>query len=276
MQKTPPTLGSSCALVALRAVVLRDAAVPLERVRRALPLAPKSYTLFVDFNEATQLSDTADVRISGVRVGRVKKTELHGSDAREIEIEARVRAHAAEHARDPAPEDAARRDLRGDDAGRPGSAPSCADGGMLPPGQVEKTVELDEIMRRSTSRAARPAALRGRVGGRDGGHGADLSDSLGNCARSPPRRLVLDVLDASGARCAAGARLGRRDPGRFGRRQGELSGLVRSGDRVLSVTGAAQPRPRGRCADLSDDAGGDARDDGAWSRPCRGYAAPLA
>src|SRR5919202_1232458 len=39
------------------------------------PLAPKGYRMAANFGEATQLADTADVRISGVKVGRVVKTE---------------------------------------------------------------------------------------------------------------------------------------------------------------------------------------------------------
>ena len=34
------------------------------------PLAAKGYQFQVDFKEATQLADTADVRISGVTVGQ--------------------------------------------------------------------------------------------------------------------------------------------------------------------------------------------------------------
>ena len=40
-------------------------------------LAPKGYQVQVDFDEATQLSDTADVRISGVTVGLIHGTLPH-------------------------------------------------------------------------------------------------------------------------------------------------------------------------------------------------------
>jgi len=40
----------------------------------ASPLAPEGYRLTANFQEATQLADSADVRISGVTVGRVVKT----------------------------------------------------------------------------------------------------------------------------------------------------------------------------------------------------------
>ena len=46
------------------------------------PLAAKPYVLHADFPEATQLALDADVRISGVKVGRVRDTELHGDRTR--------------------------------------------------------------------------------------------------------------------------------------------------------------------------------------------------
>lgn len=52
------------------------------------PLAPEGYRITIDFDEATQLSDTADVRISGITVGRVRKSQLGGDRTRvEVEIE---------------------------------------------------------------------------------------------------------------------------------------------------------------------------------------------
>ena len=45
----------------------------------AVPLKPKSYRVTVPFQEATQLAQESDVRISGVSVGKVKSIEL--SDA---------------------------------------------------------------------------------------------------------------------------------------------------------------------------------------------------
>src|ERR687895_1181060 len=54
------------------------------------PLAPEGYRFQVDFDEAAQLSDTADVRISGVTVGRVVESELGGERTRvTIQIEGR-------------------------------------------------------------------------------------------------------------------------------------------------------------------------------------------
>ena len=46
-----------------------------------VPLKPRGYEFKASFAEATQLAQEADVRISGVTVGKVKKIEL-GDDAR--------------------------------------------------------------------------------------------------------------------------------------------------------------------------------------------------
>src|SRR5438034_11529202 len=46
-----------------------------------VPLKPHGYRFHASFAEATQLAQEADVRISGVHAGKVKKTDL-GDDGR--------------------------------------------------------------------------------------------------------------------------------------------------------------------------------------------------
>src|SRR3954454_21975317 len=56
----------------------------------AVPLKPKGYRFFVDFGEATNLSTQADVRISGVSVGKVvATTPTKKATHTEIELEPR-------------------------------------------------------------------------------------------------------------------------------------------------------------------------------------------
>ena len=58
----------------------------------SVPLQPEGYRVTASFPEATQLAQEADVRIAGVRVGRVKKKEADeatGLTEAEIEIDAR-------------------------------------------------------------------------------------------------------------------------------------------------------------------------------------------
>jgi phospholipid/cholesterol/gamma-HCH transport system substrate-binding protein len=122
----------------------------------SVPLKPEGYRVTVSFPEATQLAKEAEVRISGVKVGRVKTTEPNeetGLTETEIEIDA---AYA------PLPKDT-RAILRqktllgetyvelspgaGDARGSGDEDAMVADGGHLPNGQVAETVELDEILR---------------------------------------------------------------------------------------------------------------------------------
>jgi phospholipid/cholesterol/gamma-HCH transport system substrate-binding protein len=115
----------------------------------SVPLQPEGYRVTVGFLEATQLAQEADVRISGVRVGRVKKLEPNsrtGLTDTEIEIDARYA---------PIPKDTRailrQKTLLGETYVElsPGTARAgnVADGGKLAAGRVAETVELDEILR---------------------------------------------------------------------------------------------------------------------------------
>jgi phospholipid/cholesterol/gamma-HCH transport system substrate-binding protein len=115
----------------------------------SVPLQPKGYRVTVAFPEATQLAQEADVRISGVKVGRVKHKQANketGLTDTELEIDARYA---------PIPRDTRailrQKTLLGETYVElsPGSRRSgvVQDGGRLPEGQVSETVELDEILR---------------------------------------------------------------------------------------------------------------------------------
>jgi phospholipid/cholesterol/gamma-HCH transport system substrate-binding protein len=115
----------------------------------SVPLQPEGYRVEVGFPSATQLAQEADVRISGVRVGKVKSkqpNEQTGLTDTELEIDARYA---------PIPKDTRailrQKSLLGETYVElsPGSSSSgiVEDGGKLPAGQVADTVELDEILR---------------------------------------------------------------------------------------------------------------------------------
>src|SRR5213080_1705097 len=57
----------------------------------SIPLAPKGYRFQTSFGEATQLAKEADVRISGVSVGKVKtiETEPDGRSKVTIQIQSK-------------------------------------------------------------------------------------------------------------------------------------------------------------------------------------------
>lgn len=111
-----------------------------------VPLQPKGYRFHVHFPEATQLAQQADVRISGVPVGKVVVIERGPGNRTDATIEMRSRYA-------PVPRDARAmlrtKTLLGETfvdltPGNP-RAGMLPDGGMLPRSAVGRTVEIDEI-----------------------------------------------------------------------------------------------------------------------------------
>jgi phospholipid/cholesterol/gamma-HCH transport system substrate-binding protein len=204
----------------------------------SIPLKPTGYRYYADFNEATQLTANADVRISGVTVGRVAAVEPRLTNTRAtIEV-------GHQYAPIAATSKAILRSktLLGETYIEitPGarSAPRLKDGAVLPASQVLPTTELDEILR-----ALDPATrkdLQKLLGGLSHGlrgRGQDLNQSLGNLAPfAEDSTQALRVLDSQHH---AVERL-VRDTGQvldaISRRDGQLSTLVTAGDRLLGTT----------------------------------------
>ncbi len=122
-----------------------------------IPLKPEGYRIKTTFSEATQLATEADVRISGVPVGKVKEIvpdKKTGRSQVEIELESRYA---------PLPEDSKavlrQKTLLGETYVEltPGSArgPKIPEDGFLRRSQVSDTVELDEIYRSFDARTRR-------------------------------------------------------------------------------------------------------------------------
>jgi len=145
-----------------------------------VPLKPHGYRFQTSFNEATQLAQEADVRMSGVNVGKVKKLEL-GSDGRTnatIELDNQYA---------PIPKDAKailrQKTLLGETYVEltPGtkSAGMIPDEGRLATAQVAKTTELDEIFRALDPKTRRAFQIwQQDLGKGIQNHGQDFSDAL--------------------------------------------------------------------------------------------------
>ena len=203
-----------------------------------VPLAPKGYRVEVRFDEATQLADNADVRISGVNVGRVVRSELDGDRTRAtIEID-------EEFAPIPRSTKAILRlkTLLGETYVEvtPGSrrAGLLDDGGTLPDAQVQPTTELDEVLRAFDPRTRRDFRrfLTGLASALED-RSVDLSAAVGNAAPfAEDTGSLLELLDTQ----RGAVRRLVRDTGTvfeaLGQRQGELSSLVASVDTVLQTT----------------------------------------
>ena len=220
----------------------------------SVPLGPKGYRVSVDFREATQLAEQADVRISGVPVGKVVKISESGSGGIRAQIEMRTRY--APLARD-VRATLRQKTLLGETfveltpgSPRRGTIP---EGGRIPPGQVQPTVELDEVLRAFDQPARRDlrVLLDGIARGVDGfalrssqartsgrrHMGVDLSDALGSV---PPAAEagggVLAVLSSERDALATLVRDAGTTFGALGRRRAETRALIRGGDRVLRAT----------------------------------------
>ena len=114
-----------------------------------VPLKPKGYQVKVAFPEATQLGEQADVRVAGVSVGKVTEKTIDPKQPNRtiatLEIDRKFAPIAKDTKRDPAPEDAAGRDVRGAHAGQRKAAGDGARRRRAGRAQRRQTVELDEI-----------------------------------------------------------------------------------------------------------------------------------
>jgi ABC-type transporter Mla subunit MlaD len=204
------------------------------------PLAPTQYRFSADFAEATQLADAADVRISGVKVGRVVSISLSANRTRAlIEIERRYA---------PVPRDTKailrQKTLLGETYVElsPGhrAAGALPDGGVLPGRQVLGTVQLDEVTRALGPRTRKDLQrVLGSFAVAVNGRGRALNDAVGNLG--PFAGHTNDLLTILDEQHGALRRV-VRDTGTVldsvSRRQGDLSGLIAAGDRVLATTSA--------------------------------------
>src|SRR4051812_6686637 len=148
MQKQAPTLGRLLVMVGFALSCFGLLLFLWLAFGGPVPLSPKGYRFETSFGEATQLAKEADVRISGVSVGKVKEIETtaDGRSRTVIELEERYA---------PIPKDSKailrQKTLLGETYVEltPGtkSKGMLPENAALPAGQVSPTVELDEIFR---------------------------------------------------------------------------------------------------------------------------------
>jgi phospholipid/cholesterol/gamma-HCH transport system substrate-binding protein len=207
-----------------------------------VPLKPKGYRVSASFAEASQLSTEADVRISGVPVGKVKAIEPDAKTGRSLvtmELDAKY---------SPLPDDAKamlrQKTLLGetyveltpgtDDAG------TIREGGRLREANVSKTVELDEILRTfdPKTRAAFQEWTQTQAEA-IAGHGRDVNDALGNLG--PFAEDASELVDILNRQEPAVRRL-ISDTGvvfeALTERDGQLRDLIENSNRVFRTTAA--------------------------------------
>jgi phospholipid/cholesterol/gamma-HCH transport system substrate-binding protein len=209
------------------------------------PFKAKSYRIEVPFNEATQLAQQSDVRISGVSVGKVRDIALapNGEQAvAKVDIDDKY---------GPLPKDT-RAVLRtktllgetyieltpGDRDG-----PKLADGGTLPPVQIAESVQLDEIFRTFDARTrAAFQSWQQEAAVAIEGQGASLSYAFGELEPTFSQfDRLFRVLDSQRLAVKQLFRNGATSLQALRGRQGELAGLIRNSNTVFS-TAAARDR----------------------------------
>jgi phospholipid/cholesterol/gamma-HCH transport system substrate-binding protein len=206
----------------------------------SVPLRPEGYRFDVAFPEATQLAKEAEVRISGVRVGRVKQVEPNeetGLTDTVLEIDSRYA---------PIPRDSRailrQKTLLGEtyvelSPGDP-RVGALDDGGRLPQGRVSETVELDEILRTlDPVTRSRFSTWLDQQGQAVRGHGAEINAALGNL--TPFAEETGDVLAVLRRQSDATRRF-IRDTGEvfaaLTERRGQLRELIVNSNRVWETT----------------------------------------
>jgi phospholipid/cholesterol/gamma-HCH transport system substrate-binding protein len=212
------------------------------------PLKPQGYRVSARFPEATLLASQADVRISGVPVGKVVAMARSGNETRvTMEIASRYA---------PIPRDTRAmlrlKTLFGETyveltPGTKGSG-RLPDGGSLPDGAISHSVEVDEILRTfdKPTRAAFRTWLQSQ-GAAVEARGADINAGFASLpAFVESADHLLATLDSQ----AAAVRRLVASTGDFfsaiSEREGELRGLITDSDRLFKTTAARN----GQLADI--------------------------
>jgi phospholipid/cholesterol/gamma-HCH transport system substrate-binding protein len=207
-----------------------------------IPFNPQGYRFEVSFPNAQQLATQADVRIAGVSVGKVIQKSLDPAQNRTIATIQMNNKYAPVH------KDARailrEKTLLGETyvdltEGSPNS-PTVPDGGLLPRGQVQHAVQLDEIFNAfdpTTRRAFQVWQQQLSTGVR--GNDQNLNNVLGNlptfAADATDILQVLDVEHGSVVRLVQG---GGTVFAALGQSQTALRNLITSGETTFRTTAA--------------------------------------
>jgi phospholipid/cholesterol/gamma-HCH transport system substrate-binding protein len=205
-----------------------------------IPLKPKGYRFHASFGEGTQLAKEADVRISGVSVGKVKfikSDKQTGRSDTTIELD---EGYA------PLPKDTKailrQKTLLGETYVElsPGNKARgiIPEDGTLAATQVSPTVELDEIFRAfdAKTREAFRVWMQQQAEGIQG-RGRDINDALGNLAPfAEDTSRILRILNSQeGAVRQLVANTGNVFDA-LSERRGQLRGLITNSNRVFDAT----------------------------------------
>ena len=248
MQKQAPTLGRLLVMVGFALSCFGLLLFLWLAFGGPIPLAPKGWRFSTSFGEATQLAREADVRISGVSVGKVKtiETQPNGRSKAVIQIDEKYA---------PIPKNTKatlrQKTLLGETYVEltPGDPHSgyIKENGNLPASHVSPTVELDEIFRlfdQKTRDAFRTWIQQQAVG--FSGRGYDINDALGNLSGfAVDTNVLLQILNEQKHEVRGIVRDTGNVFNALTARDSQLRLLIQNNERVFSTTAA-------RNADLAD------------------------
>jgi phospholipid/cholesterol/gamma-HCH transport system substrate-binding protein len=204
-----------------------------------IPLQAEGYRFQVDFNEATQLAQQSDVRISGVSVGKVTGISLAKNGLAQATIQlddkyAPIPSNTRAILR--------QKTLLGETyveltPGSNGAKPLPEDG-QVAQAQVAPSVQLDEIFRtfnRPTRQAFRVWMQQNAIA--FNGRGTDLNAALGELVPfTSSANKVLRVLDSQRQAVQQLVRGGAATFGALSERQGQLRSLIQHSATVFDTT----------------------------------------
>jgi phospholipid/cholesterol/gamma-HCH transport system substrate-binding protein len=209
-----------------------------------IPLKPKGYRIQVAFPEATQLAVEADVRSSGVPIGKVRAKRRDPGSSRTLatlEIERRY-APIREDARAILRSKTLLGETFVEMTQGSERAPFLEEGGRLEDRQVQESVELDEILD-SLDPFTRAAfrTWQQDLGRSIEGRGRDLNDSFGNLpAFVETGGDLFETLDQQRAALQGVVKNTGVVFGALTRREDQLESLITSQDDVFSAIAAEQ------------------------------------
>jgi virulence factor Mce-like protein len=206
----------------------------------SIPFEPQGYRVHATFKETGLLVPGADVRISGVNIGKVTGVQAHGIYS-DVTMDLK-----RQYSPIPADTQAILRQktLLGEAyvtlSTGTGNGRKLADGGTIPPTQIQNTVSLDQALQSFDTQTQHnlQAVLQGTFTAL-AGRGLDLNNALGNLDPALTElTAVVGVLNQQQGNLQRLINSSATVLSTVGDRSADLQGLVVAGDQVLSATAA--------------------------------------
>jgi phospholipid/cholesterol/gamma-HCH transport system substrate-binding protein len=238
--KTPPSIGRIAAMVLFGLSCFGILLWLWLTFGGPVPLKPKGYQVKIPFDEAVQLTSDLDVRSAGITIGSIKKSEPDpesGHTLVTIEVDEKFAPIASD----------ARAILRFKTLLAetfieiaPGSkdAKPLEDGGRLPGGQVQRTIELDEVFESYDPRTRQAfRTWQGEIAKAVGNRGDDLNRAIGHFPELESEAIdLLDVLNRHEDEVRGLVRDTGHVYGALTRDERQLHNLVVNSDRLFGQT----------------------------------------